>query len=467
MIKGITGLLTPLFISSDKDWPMKKQFLRPLLVILFFLLIASPLFVMPFVEPALSRGWQREISVILGFIGLTLAGWQLAPISRFTPAQKLFNLDRLYRLHHLLSVLSALFVTAHFLLLLLNFEAGIGINGWALALLNVFTAPLRAKLAVLSLLAYLLITITSVFRKKMRLDYDVWRILHDIFTLTLVSAGLAHVLLVAKYSAAPVMKTLLWAETALWVLAALYIRVFKPLQQLRHPYKIVEIRQEVENAFTLVLEPQGFALPDFHPGQVAWLTLRRSPFSLRRHPFSVASSIYNRKQFEFTIKELGDFTSTIRSFQPGETAYVDGPFGSYDILETAAHGIVLIAGGIGISPAMSVLRSMADSRDQRLVFLFYGHKIFEHVEFNQELQQLEKALPNFKKILVLEKPHEDWQGYRGYITTQVLHSELPQNYQSLHYFVCGPLPMMTAVRSSLQELQVDGKNIHYEEFTMA
>lgn len=446
---------------------MKKQFLRPLLVILFFVLIFSPLFVMPFVEPALSRGWQREFSIMLGFVGLTLAGWQLAPVSRFTPAQKLFNFDRLYRLHHLLSVLSALFVTVHYLLLLFNFEAGIGINDWALALLNVFTAPLRAKMAVFSLLAYLLITLTSVFRKPLRLDYDVWRILHDIFTLILVGAGLTHVLLIGRYSAAPVMKALLWFETALWILAALYIRVIKPLQQLRHPYKIVEIRQEVENAFTLVLEPQGFALPDFHPGQVAWLTVRRSPFSLRRHPFSVASSIYDRKHFEFTIKELGDFTGTVRNLEPGETVYVDGPFGHTNILDIATQGIVLIAGGIGIAPSMSILRSMADGHDERPVFLFYGHNFIEHVEFNQELKQLEKTMPNFKMVLVLEHPHEDWQGPRGYITTDVLRSELPEEYQNLHYFVCGPLPMMSAIRKCLHELQVDGKNIHYEEFNMA
>jgi len=446
---------------------MKIKILRPLLVTLFFLMIFSPLFIMPFVEPGLSRGWQRELSVILGFIGLTLAGWQLAPISRFTPAQKLFNLDRLYHLHHILSVFSAIFVTIHYVLLLLNFEAGLGINGWALNLLNVFDSPFRSQMAVLSLLAYVLITITSVFRKQMRLDYDAWRILHDILTLILVGAGLVHVLLVGRYSSAPLMKTLLWVETALWILAAIYIRVIKPLQQLRRPYKIIEVRQEVETAFTLVLEPQGFALPEFHPGQVAWLTIRRSPFSLRRHPFSVASSIHNRKTIEFTIKELGDFTKTIRDLKAGETVYMDGPYGHYDILKTACKGIVLIAGGIGIAPAMSVLRSMEDGNDQRPVTLFYGHRILEHVEFNKELDQLQESLTNFKKVLVLQNPEENWQGHRGFITTDLLRDELPEDYQKLHYFVCGPLPMMSAIRKCLKEMQVSKRNVHYEEFNMA
>jgi len=446
---------------------MKKEYLRPVLVILFFLLIFSPLFVMPFVEPGLSRGWQREFSVILGFVGLTMAGWQLAPISRFTPAQKLFNLDRLYRFHHLLSLLSALFVTVHYLLLLLNFEAGIGINSWALALLNIFTAPLRAKMGVISILAYVLITITSVFRKQLRLDYDVWRILHDIFTLLLVGGGLTHALLVGRYTAAPAMKALLWFETALWVLAALYIRVIKPLQQLRRPYKIVEVREEVENVFSLILEPQGFDLPDFHPGQVAWLTVRRSPFSLRRHPFSISSSVYNRKQFTFTIKELGDFTKTVRDLKKGETVYVDGPFGYYDVTSPENKGIVLIAGGIGIAPAMSVLRSMSDGKDPREVLLFYGHKYIEHVVFDEELKKLEESSLNFKYFVVLEQPPADWQGYKGFITQDILKKELPSDYQSLSYFVCGPLPMMSAIRKILTQLGVPAENTHYEEFNMA
>lgn len=446
---------------------MKRETLRSLLVFLFFLLVFSPLLVMPFVEPGLSRGWQRESSIILGFVGLTLAGWQLAPISRFTPAQKLFNLDRLYRCHHILSVMSAVFVTAHYLLLLFNFEAGLGINNWALGLLNVFTAPLRAQMGVLSLLAYLLITITSVFRKRLRMDYDVWRILHDIFTLILVAAGLTHALLVGRYTAAPAMKALLWFETALWILAALYIRVFKPLDQLRHPYKIVEVREEVENAFTLVLEPQGFALPEFHAGQVAWLTVRRSPFSLRRHPFSISSSTHNRQHFEFTIKELGDFTKTIRDLKAGETVYVDGPFGYHNIIHPDHKGIVFLVGGIGIAPAMSTLRSMADGNDPRPVYLFYGNNHLDHLVFGEELKQLEARLPNFRNHVVLEHPPADWHGHKGFISSDLVRKELPQNFHELNFFICGPQPMMKPMRKILKTLEVPASNTHFEEFNMA
>lgn len=448
---------------------MNKKFLRIFLPILFLLLIFSPLFVMPFVAERLGRGWQRELSVALGFVGLTLAGWQLAPVSRFTPAQKLFNMDKLYTLHHLMSLFSALFVLVHYLLLLMNFEAGIGVNNWAINLLNIFSAdtPLRAKMGVISLLAYVLITITSVYRQRLRLDYDIWRGLHDVFTLILVGGGLTHVLLVGRYSAAPAMNILLSVSTALWILGALYIRVFKPIEQLRHPYKITEVHPETEEVYSLSVAPQGFDLPEFHPGQVAWLTVRKSPFSLKRYPFSVASSTHTRDHFTFAIKELGDFTRTIKDLKVGETVYVDGPFGYYDITRPETTGMVLIAGGIGIAPVMSILRTMRDTNDSRPMRLFYGHRILEHVEFYQELQQLEQELENFRCINVLQFPQEDWTGYTGFITTDVLRAELPENYQDLNYFVCGPLPMMAAIRSSLVELGIPVNQTHYEEFKMA
>jgi predicted ferric reductase len=263
------------------------------------------------------------------------------------------------------------------------------------------------------------------------------------------------------------MNTLLWVLTAMWILAALYIRIFKPLYQLRHPYKITGVHPETEGVYSLSVAPQGFDLPAFHPGQVAWLTARRSPFSMKRNPFSIASSVHNRKAFTFAIKELGDFTSTIKDLKVGETVYVDGPFGHYDITRPENKGMVLVAGGIGVAPVMSVLRSMRDAKDQRPVRLFYGHNVLEHVEFRNELSQLEQELHDFRCINVLQHPPADWQGYKGFITTKVLRTELPENYKEFNYFVCGPLPMMKAIRASLEELEVPKENTHFEEFTMA
>jgi predicted ferric reductase len=450
----------------------KKKTTRTLLIIIFALLIFSPLFVMPFVGSQLGRNFQRELSIVLGFIGLTMAGWQLAPVSRFTPAQKVFDMDRLYKVHHILSLLAVLFVTVHYLLLVFNLialfdpEANF-VNQWAVDLLNIFSAetPLRAKMGVSSLLAYILIGITSAWRKQMRLDYDFWRVLHDIFTVIIVAAGLAHILLVNNYSAAPAMQILLWVQTLLWILAALYIRVIKPIYQLRRPYEIVDVRYEAQGVYSLVLTARGFTIPDFHPGQVAWLTVRESPFSLRRYPFSIASSNKNTKRVEFAIKELGDFTATIKDLKKGETAYVDGPFGSYNITAPEIKGMVLIAGGIGIAPIMSILRSMKDANDTRPAYLFYGMQTPQDYAFRSELEQMNAQNPNFHLVAVMERPDANWQGATGFITREMLLNTLPDHYKDLHYFVCGPLPMISVMERYFKDLGIE--KTHTEKFEMA
>ncbi|HET59612.1 MAG TPA: hypothetical protein ENN32_04515 [Chloroflexi bacterium] len=446
---------------------MNKNIMRPILIIIFALLIFSPLFVMPFVGPQLGRNFQRELSIVLGFIGLTMAGWQLAPVSRFTPAQKVFNMDRLYKIHHILSLLAVVFVTAHYLLLLLNFSEGISFNQWALNLLKVFSAetPLRAKMGVSSLLAYILIGITSAWRKQLRLDYDFWRVLHDIFTVIIVAAGLTHILLVNNYSSAPAMQILLWVQTSLWILAALYIRVFKPIQQLRQPYEIVEVRYEAQGVYSLALSPRGFPIPDFHPGQVAWLTVRESPFSLRRYPFSIASSNKNTERVEFAIKELGNFTATIKDLKKGETAYIDGPFGHHNITAPEVEGMVLIAGGIGIAPIMSILRSMKDENDTRPAYLLYGMQTPQDYAFRSELEQLAAQNPNFHLVPVFERPDQGWQGATGFITEKLMTEVLPDNYRDLHYFVCGPHPMIKAMELCFGNLGIE--KLHTEKFEMA
>lgn len=442
---------------------MNRKPLRLILVVLFFLFVLSPLILMPLNPYFAEQALARKLSVALGFVGLTLAGWQLAPISRFTPAQKLFDMDKLYRLHHFLSLTSALFVLVHWLLIVFDFREGFSINAFALRALYLFGSRTGPLLGAISLWGYVLISLTSAFRKPLKLGYDAWRVLHDIFTVLLVGGGLWHALVIANYSAAPAMKTLLWAQTALWILAALYIRVIKPLLQLRRPYTIVEVRPEADTVFSLALAPKGFKLPAFHPGQVAWLTVRSSPFSMRRWPFSISSSAENHKRVEFAIKELGDFTKTVKNLKRGETVYVDGPFGSYDITHPSVKGIVLLAGGIGIAPAISIIRTLRDRQDKRPLYLFFGSHVVEHLTFDREI----RANPTVKYVPVVETPTPDWKGDTGFITTAILKRELPQNYRELDYFVCGPLPMITAMERSFKELGIPKERIHTEKFEMA
>jgi len=170
-----------------------------------------------------------------------------------------------------------------------------------------------------------------------------------------------------------------------------------------------------------------------------------------------------RDSIRMTIKELGDFTARIGETVPGTRAYLDGPYGSFTIDRHAAVGYVFIAGGVGVTPVMSILRTMADRHDARPVLLIFGSKTWEDVTFREELEEI-KARLNLRVVHVLEQPPAGWRGEQGWVTAELLARHLPENRMEQDYFICGPEPMQKAVRGALDRLGLPMDHVQSESF---
>jgi len=247
------------------------------------------------------------------------------------------------------------------------------------------------------------------------------------------------------------------------VFALVHVRVIKPLMMLRRPYRIEEVVKERGNSWTLTLRPDGHNGMNFRPGQFAWLTIGLSPFSIREHPFSFSSSAMDARNLKFTVKELGDFTAKIGEITPGTQAYIDGPYGTFTIDRHVAQGYVFIAGGVGVTPVMSILRTMADRHDARPVLLIYASKTWEDTTFREEIGELKKHL-NLKAVYVLENPHQEWDGESGWVTAELMARYFPENRMDIEYFICGPEPMQKAVRVAIDKLGLPMENVQSESF---
>jgi predicted ferric reductase len=233
---------------------------------------------------------------------------------------------------------------------------------------------------------------------------------------------------------------------------------------LRRPYRIFEVRKERGDTSTLVMQPDGHPGFRFGPGQFAWLTVWGTPFKITAHPFSFSSSAaVTDGSVEMTIRNLGDFTSKINKVLVGKRVYLDGPYGAFTIGHPADMH-VLIAGGIGITPMMSMIRTLADRRDTRPVILLYGNEDWESITFREELEEL-KARLDLTVIHVLTNPSDDWTGERGFITAEVFKRHLPQPYAGHQYFICGPNVMMDAIEKALGELHVPLSKYHSERYS--
>src|SRR4051812_737085 len=167
------------------------------------------------------------------------------------------------------------------------------------------------------------------------------------------------------------------------------------------------------------MQPEGHAGFRFSPGQFGWLTVFGSPFRITGHPFSFSSSAAVADgRVEMTIRNLGDFTSTIVTVPVGQRVYLDGPYGAFTIDRNPADMHVLIAGGVGITPMMSILRTLADRGDPRPVILLYGSRDWASITFREELDALASRI-KLTVVHVLSKPPEGWTGEHGFINAEV------------------------------------------------
>jgi len=184
---------------------------------------------------------------------------------------------------------------------------------------------------------------------------------------------------------------------------------------------------------------------------------------MQEHPFSIASSAQLSGRLAFTIKALGDFTSTIGAIQPGQITFVDGPYGAFSPDQYDATGLVLIAGGIGIAPLLCMLRTLADRGDQRPITLVYAYRNLDNLTFREELDSLAVRL-RLRTEIVLRDPPSDWHGERGMLTPEMFIRLLPADCRLCQYFVCGPQPMVTVVETALRNAGISLGRMHFEIF---
>ena len=404
------------------------------------------------------RGFWVDFGVVLGFIGLSMMILQFLLTARFWQVGKPFGVDVILRFHRRLGIIAFALVLGHVVIV-------IAANPSYLSFFDPRVNFPRAGALVTVLLALAALSVSSLWRRWFGLSYEWWRLLHAGLAALIVLIGTAHVMMVGHFTAS-------WPKQAVWLTGAagaffllFYIRLFQPWRSGRLPWRVVEVRPEASRTWTLVLEAVGHDGMRFEAGQYAWLTLGPTPFGLQQHPFTIASSPTRAERLEFSIKELGDFTATIPRVAVGTTAFLEGPYGHFT-LRPEAPLTVFITGGIGITPAMSMLRDLRDRNSPHPCHLFYAAATLDKLAFRDELEDLARQL-NLRVTFVLESPPPDWSGESGQIRADLVVRHLPaERLLEADYLICGPDPMIEAVQHALRALGVPRHHRRAERFNM-
>jgi predicted ferric reductase len=335
----------------------RRLFWPGLYVLLALLPLGAALAGDPFDTP---RSWVIEFSIALGFIALALLTQQFALVSRLNAASRPFGGDALMQLHRRIAIVAFMFIVVH--AVLVSASSG-SWSAW-----SPFHGSTASRTGALALWTTLTVVATSLFRRRIRLSYEAWQLIHLSGACLIVGSALFHVFGVAGYSRSPLMRWTIGGYTALFATLLLRYRLVRPLVLSRRPWEIVANRDLGASTRLLRVRPLGHEGLRFDPGQFAWLITGSTPLWSQQHPVSIASSAESasRDGVEFAIKALGDWSSTaIPALAPGRRVWIDGPFGAFTPAGKTAHGLVLIAGGIGIAPMRSMLMSMRDRADAR------------------------------------------------------------------------------------------------------
>lgn len=216
-----------------------------------------------------------------------------------------------------------------------------------------------------------------------------------------------------------------------------------------------------------LMEPNLGPFPfTFLPGQYATVTSEIDGKKVRRS-YTISSSPSQRDYIELTVKreQYGLESRHLHDrVDPGDLIEVAAPAGSFFFTGQEAEGIVLIAGGVGITPMMSVLRYLTDRAYPHDIHLLYGVRTPADIIFRQELDHLARRHPNVHVSIIVSQPGEgDWTGPVGFMTPEFVAAAVP-DVVSRRIHLCGPPAMMDAVKGVLQQLGVPAEQVKTENF---
>jgi predicted ferric reductase len=400
------------------------------------------------------RGFGTEFSAALGFVGLALMGLEFVLVARFRSIAAPFGTDALVQFHRQIGLVGLAFVVIH---------AALSAQ-WDMVLeFGSEPTPWHVRFGAISTAALLALTATSLWRLRLRLSYEWWHLLHAALAVVIIVTALVHVILVDHYVNS-LWKQALWViMSAAFVTLLVWVRIWKPLTLRRRPWTIERVAPERGETTTLTLQPDGHPGFRFRPGQYAWIVVDRSPFSLTQHPFSFSSNGQSEGPIDISIKALGDFSNTVADLDPGTTVYVDGPHGVFSPDQYEGPGFCFIAGGVGITPMMSMLRAFAARGERRPVVTFFASRRWDDATFREELDELAADF-DFRIVHAISDPPPDWDGERGRLDADMLRRHLPDGATRWQYFICGPNPLMDAMEDALLDLDVVPDRIHTERF---
>lgn len=372
---------------------------------------------------------------VMGMTAAALLIVQLVLSSRLKFLDHIFALNRMYRFHRINAVLVASLALVHPLLVF--------------APEDITSIPVELKywpevLGGMMLILIWCITATGIWRLFLGFRFHRWWLFHRIAGFTLVVILMFHVLFVSDTFESGVPRFMVFLAGGVYALLLGWIKL-KPVLLRRRPYSVARVLKAGQDTYAVDLAARDGNFFQYVPGQFAFITFRSENVSSEEHPFTLSSTPSRPERLQLIIRCSGDWTAEVGLLTPGDTAHIDGPYGQFSYMFRNTHDeFIMIAGGIGITPMLSMLRCMADNDETRRVTLIWSNRTSDDLVFADEFEEMEKRLNNFKIIYVFTRQPGSPAG--GRLNQGSLDAILSGYRRDVPVFLCGPPKMMDDVK---------------------
>ena len=396
----------------------------------------------------------KILYALAGILGLS-AGYsilvQFFLMSRNYWLERAFGLDKLSRLHHDNGRRSLYFLVGHALLIVLSYSLLSGSGFFRQFWLLLTTEPEIIK-AFLAWVLFLAAAGISVWTALQNLRYEIWYLTHLVFYAAILLA-FSHQFELGDSLTGSQWFYYYWVLLyAVVFLSLVLFRVFRPaFNYFKHGFRVSKVVPENHNVTSIYISGKNLDKFKVLPGQFMIFRFLDAKRWWEAHPFSL-SKPNDGKEIRLTPKAVGNFTKELNSLKSGTKVIIEGPYCVFTNSETVLPKVLLIAGGIGITP----LRSLAEEMRQKGkdVVLLFSNKTKQDIVFEKELE----GIQGLKVFHVLTDAE-------GYLDAGKIQSQVPDFFER-EVFLCGPGPMMSSIRKILKETGHPTDKLHFERFSL-
>ncbi|MFZ4632223.1 MAG: ferric reductase-like transmembrane domain-containing protein [Patescibacteria group bacterium] len=393
-------------------------------------------------------GAMTSLGQLAGILGLVLFSLNLILSARLKVIERFFyGLNNIYSYHHKLGAIAFSLILFHPLFLVVSYLS-VSLKSAA-----DFFIPFNNIPITYGIFALLLMIVLMALTFYIKLKYNQWKFSHKFMVLVFVFALLHSMFISSDISRDMFLRIYLLGLGFIGLAASFYQAFLKKLINNHKIYNLKNINILNPQVVELELEPRGKVMK-FFPGQFVFMRFLSGNIGTEAHPFSISSGPAG-DNLKIVIKSLGDFTDQLKNLQPGVAVEIEGPYGKFSHQNILNKNQVWIAGGVGITPFVSMARSLAD--DGYNIDLYYCTKNLGEAVLLNELKEIETN----KKIKLISWYSDE----KGYLSAKAI-SEITTGIDNKDFLICGPLPFMLAMQKQLIDLNIKKKNIHFENFKL-